>query len=268
MDQYDAKYVVDALAPETDLLFTSQAVQQVAPNAVSRWLSQGWHDFQVNRSASLTYGVIFAVVGLILNWIGLKYPAAGVATTSGFLLLGPFLALGLYDLSRHSEQGKPISFMESTQAMRHNKFGLGIYAFTLLLLMIFWICAAVILVGMFSQDMNLQQESYWGIFKGLMMDNGLMFPLSFFGVGFLFAALAYITGVVAVPMLLDRQVDIVTAMSTSMHAVAKNPATMAFWAVVIVALIGIGILTFYIGLIITMPLVAHASWHAYRDLVK
>ncbi|WP_020396406.1 DUF2189 domain-containing protein [Thiolinea disciformis] len=267
MEQYDAKYVIDAPAPAVDLLFTSQEVQTVAPHAVSRWLSQGWQDFQQNRSASLTYGVIFAIVGLVLNWIGIKYPAAGVATTSGFLILGPFLALGLYELSRQSEQGKTISFMESTQAMKHNKFGLGIYAFVLMLVMIFWICAAVIVVGIFSQNFNLQQDTYTGLLQSLF-GSGPTFVLSFFGMGFVFAVLAYITGVVTVPMLLDRKVDIVTAMNTSMRAVAKNPATLAFWAAVIVALIGIGILTFYIGLIITMPLVAHASWHAYRDLVK
>ena len=135
--------------------------------------------------------------------------------------------------------------------------------------MLFWVRTATILVGLMATGTTVTGEGYGDLFKSLLtMDNGWLFFLGFMGVGLLFASVTFITGVVTVPVLLHRKVDIMTASVTSIQVVKQNPLTMLLWAMTIVAIIGLGIATLYLGLIIAMPLVAHASWHAYRDLVK
>lgn len=134
--------------------------------------------------------------------------------------------------------------------------------------MVFWIRISALLTGFFFGAAELQSGGYAGIISSLVnMEQGASFMLAFIGIGFLFAYAAFVTGVVTVPMLLDKKVDIVTGIATSFKAVWKNPVTMLIWATSIVALIVLSILPYYLGLIIGMPLVAHASWHAYSDLV-
>lgn len=180
-----------------------------------------------------------------------------------------FIAVGLYDLSRRIEHDEPPTFKHSLSAISHNVYGLGIYAVVLAFIMLFWVRTATILVGLMTTGTTVTGEGYGDLFKSLLtMDNGWLFFLGFMSVGLLFASLTFITGVVTVPLLLHRKIDIITASVTSIQVVKQNPLTMLLWAMTIVAIIGLGIATLYLGLIIAMPLVAHASWHAYRDLVK
>ncbi|MEB4589607.1 DUF2189 domain-containing protein [Candidatus Thiothrix sp. Deng01] len=271
MEQFVSKPSEPSMAPDVDHLFKSYPVQKVGPGAIRQWLGQGWEDLKVNPSASLSYGIIFALVGVLMSMVSAGNPAFFVAATTGFFLVGPFLALGLYALSHQIEQGWQPRLLTSMFSIRENAVSLGFYAVLLGMLMIFWVRVAALITGIFFNDMSMSVSAmgYTGLWNALMgMDDGGMFVLSFFGVGLLFALVAFVTGVVTAPMLLERKVDIVTAAATSVRAVMKNPVTMLVWAATITAIVGIGILTFNIGLIIAMPLVAHASWHAYRALVK
>lgn len=269
MEQYVSKPAAASVAPHAEQLFGSYPVQYVEPMAIQRWLRKGWEDLKVNPSASLAYGIIFALVGVLMGMVSSANPAFFVAATTGFFLVGPFLALGLYALSHQIEQGYTPRFMSSLGGIRENAISLGLYAVLLGMLMVFWVRLSAVITGLFFNKVEVSADGYAGLWNALMgMDDGWLFILAFFGVGLLFALFAFITGVVTAPMLLERKVDIVTAATTSFRAVMKSPLTMLLWALTITVVIGVGILTFNIGLIIAMPLIAHASWHAYRDMVK
>lgn len=271
MQDYVSKPEHASAPPRTEDLFTAYPVNTLEQDAVSTikgWLQAGWEDIKVNPSASLAYGVIFALTGVLLSIISARNPAFFVSTATGFLLVGPFLALGLYDLSRRIEQGEPVLFMRSALAIERNAIGLALYAIILSLLMVFWVRMAAVVTGIFFNSTTLAQDGYIGLITGLLsMEQGWVFALLFAGVGLLFAIVAFTVSVVSVPMLLDRKTDLVTAAATSICAVRRNPVTMLLWAATITLVIGLGILTFDIGLIVAMPLIAHASWHVYRDIV-
>ncbi|MEN9432890.1 MAG: hypothetical protein RLZZ422_479 [Pseudomonadota bacterium] len=255
--------------PDINKLFNSYPVNTVTYTSITSWINKGWSDFKVNPAASLTYGVIFALVGWLMSWVAGKNPAFIAATSTGFVIAGPFLALGLYDLSRQIEQGKKPSLLQSLQSIKHNSVALGIYAVFLGLLMVVWVRLSAVITGMaFNETASVDNYGYIGLLQALLTANdGVLFALAFFGIGLLITLLAFITGVVTVPLLLDRKTDIVTAGTTSVRAFKKNPVTLLLWGFIIGVLTQIGILTLNIGLILIMPLLGHASWHAYRDIV-
>ena len=270
MEQFVSKPATASPAPEVSDLFKTYPVQKVEPAAIQEWLKKGWADLQANLAASLFYGVIFAIVGIILSLFSAANPAFMVAFTSGFFLVGPFLALGLYVLSWQRDQGKKIDFGASLVAIRHNALGLGLYALTLSFLMLLWVPASAMMIALFFNNIGSLSgmTGYAALWDGLtQMNNGFLFTLSFIGVGLLFALVAFATGVVTVPILIERKADIMTAIATSLKVCMTNPKTMLLWAMTITLIIGLGLASFNLGLIIAMPLVAHASWHAYRDLI-
>lgn len=270
MEQFVSKPATASPAPDVSDLFKSYPVQKVEPAAIQSWLKKGWADIQANPAASLFYGVVFAIVGILSSVFSAANPAFVVAFTSGFFLVGPFLALGLYVLSWQRDQGKKIDFGASLVAIRHNALGLGLYALTLTFLMLLWVPASAMIIAIFFKNIGAlsSMSGYTALWDGLMqMNNSFLFTLSFLGLGFLFALVAFATGVVTVPILIERKADIMTAIATSLKVCMTNPKTMLLWAITITVIIGLGLATFNLGLIIAMPLVAHASWHAYRDLI-
>ena len=265
---YESKHVVDAKAPSTELLFGGAAVNTVSTNHISKWLQQGWQDFKASPMNSLVYGLIFAIIGIVFDRLSAISPSFKLSAVAGFLLLGPFLSLGLYELSRQLERGEKSNFAGSTVAIQHNVNGLILYAFALGVVMFVWIRVSLVVMGIFFHQANLIGLSSFELVTALFkLPGGTLFLLIFFATGFLFALGAFVSGVVTVPLMLDRKADIVTAVNTSIRACVKSPVPMALWAITIAALIGLGIMTYYLALIVTAPLVAHASWHAYRDIV-
>ncbi len=253
---------------EADQLFDSYEVNKVPLSAINRWLKSGWQDLVANPKPSLLYGLIFAIAGILVNLVMYNDPVFIVAATTGFLLMGPFLATGVNEISRALEQGHKISFIQSLKAVNRNAISFGIYALFLGLLIVFWVRIAAAITGLLYHNVDVHQESFWGMWQSMLaMPQGPLYALMFIGVGFLFATIAYVTGVVTPQLLLDRKVDIVTAASTSVRAVMRSPATFALWAIVITAITGLGLLTFDLGLIIAMPWISHASWHLYREVV-
>jgi uncharacterized membrane protein len=229
------------------------------------WLAHGFSDLKKAKTPSLVYGLVFAVIGLLMVFIGSKNPIWSAAITTAFLLTGPFFAIGLYDLSRQIEVGDKPCLLDSIKIIKANLINLGIFATVLGFLLMIWLRIAALIAGIFFNDVELITKGWSVLFSE---GRSVEFMLFFTFFGFFIAQLAFSISVVSIPMLLHRKVDIITAIVTSLRVVIKNPLAMLVWAIIIVALIGLGMAFAFIGLMVTLPIVGHASWHAYRELVS
>ena len=239
-------------------------------NAVSlmtpiKWLRQGFEDMKKALIPSLVYGLVFALVGLFLVFVAANNPIWSAALTTAFLLMGPFLAIGLYDLSRQIEEGEKPCLLDSVKIIRKNLLSLGIFVVVLGFLLMLWLRVAALIAGIFFNDVELITKGWSVLFDGSRSEEFILF-FTFFG--FFVAQLAFSISVVSIPMLLHRKVDVITAITTSLRVIIKNPLAMLVWAIIIVVVIGLGMLPAFLGLIVALPVIGHASWHAYRDLVE
>lgn len=253
-------------APEVGGHFEFPKIREVDALRPLDWLARGFADFHALPLASAFYGLCFAAMGVLLLVV-FRYAVDYTSTLAmGFMLMGPFLAIGLYDLSRRRERGERTAgaFARSLVAWRENTGGIGVYVLILTIAFLVWARASMVSFALFESGAMPTWEAFFG---QLMALKNLAFVGAFFGVGLVFAALVFAFSVVSIPFLLDRRADAVTAAATSVIALVRNPAAMAVWAFLIVFLVGVGLATLYVGLIVTGPVIGHATWHAYRDLV-
>ncbi len=231
-----------------------------------QWLQAGWRDLTHTPFASTAYGLVFVVMGYALVWLARERFELTLALISGFLLVGPFLAIGLYDLSLRQEQGKPATLLHAISAWRTNSRNIMLFGVLVALIMIVWARLSALLYALIFLGPSIQLETDLSalFFSG----DGLLFLGVFLAVGAVLAVVVFCLSVVSIPMLLDQRCDIFTAVATSIAAVRHNQAPLVLWAVIIVVITGAGMLPAFIGLAVTLPLVGHASWHAYRDLVE
>jgi uncharacterized membrane protein len=210
------------------------------------------------------YGLGFTVMGWLLMGAFRHAIEFATAATTGFMLVGPFFAMGLYELSRRREQKLHCSVLETVGIWRSTAGSIGIYSLILILLYLFWAGVSVAVFttfynqGMPTTDSFLSQVGH--------LDN-FNFIVAYAALGGFFAAVVFAFSVITIPLMLDRNLDAVAAMTTSFFAVIRNLPAMLIWAALIVALVVVGIGTAYVGMVITMPILGHATWHAYRDLV-
>ena len=238
-------------------------IREVDAMAPLRWIARGWRDLVTGPG--LFYGIAFVAMGWSLQAYLADQPHVTLALGTGFALIGPFLALGLYDLSHQRERGVPSDLLPSLHAWGRHPGSIGLYAIILLLLLAGWMRVSVVLVALFYQGAMPTATTF---LKTIVLSGeNLGFLAVYFGVGALFALLVFAVSVVSIPMMLDRGTDTITAMIASCLALARNPAAMAVWAALIGVLILAGLATWYFALLVTGPLVGHATWHAYRDLV-
>ncbi|MBI1396049.1 MAG: DUF2189 domain-containing protein [Betaproteobacteria bacterium] len=246
--------------------FVMPRVNVAAPGAPWRWLSQGLADMRAAPGPSLFYGAVFAVMGALIDQF-VREAALELALVTGFLLVAPFLAMGLYDISRQRQLGQPVVFAHTLVAWQSNAPSVGFYALILALLLAVWIRVSVVVVALFfTGDLP---------FEGSLLAHlastpeGWVFMASYAAAGAGFALFVFATTVVSIPMLRDWYgMDTLTAMITSFNALRANFGVMVLWAVTIVLLVGVGFFTWYVGLVVTAPVVGHASWHAYRECVS
>jgi uncharacterized membrane protein len=236
-------------------------VRAIGRDAPRRWLRKGLADLRAAPAASLFYGAVLALMGLVLT----RYyaGAVGLALITGFLLVGPFLVIGLYDISRRRERGESPRLAPTLAAWRENAPAIGFYALILTLTLAVWIRVSVVVVALFFPDGI-------GSFTGLLRTpEGWAFLLAYGAAGGCLALLVFATSAVSLPMLLDRRsMDIVSAMIVSFNVLRLNFAPMMLWAATIVALTALGFATWYLGLIVALPLIGHGAWHAYRETVE
>lgn len=241
-------------------------VREVGIDRPLLWLRAGWEDMRENLGASLSYGVILAALGYLILSYAAGLPYLFTAAISGFFLIGPIAAAGLYEISRQHELGHPVSFFGSLRGLRGHADSLAYFGAFLAIALIGWERISAVLFALFY-DGNVADLS--NFFRSVFLSGEhLSFVAAYLVLGAILATVVFALSVTAVPMLIDRKVDIVTAAMASLRAVAVNPAAMAVWAAIIVGLVAVGFATMMVGMVILLPLLGHASWHAYRELMR
>lgn len=230
------------------------------------WLRTGWQDLRDNPAASLAYGVLLALAGSLILSLADDMPYLFVAAVSGFLLIGPVVAAGLYEIARRGEQGQAIGFIDSLRGLRGHSDQLLFFGAFLAIVMLSWERLSAILFALFGHDETAAVGSF---FRDIFLSGThLDFVAAYVVLGGIVAAVVFMLSAVAIPMLMHRDTDIITAMMSSARAVSGNLRAMALWAALIVALTAIGFATMMIGMIVIMPVLGYASWHAYRELIE
>lgn len=233
-------------------------------------LREGWEDFWEMPSHYAFLGLIYPIVGIVLalwtsgtNALPLLYPLA-----SGFALIGPFAALGLYEVSRRREQGLETNWQHAFDVLRSPAIpsilaiGIGLFA-----LFYFWLATAQTL---YQALFGLSAPSSLSDFIREVFTTQRGWTLIILGnlLGFIFAVITLCTTVIAFPLLIERDTGALVAAETSFRAVMMNPIPMAIWGIIVAALLLLGSIPFFIGLAIVMPVLGHATWHVYRKVVE
>ncbi len=239
-------------------------IRTVAADAPFRWLASGWRDFRAHPFLSAFYGACFAAMGFLIYFVFERAYQYVSMLVTGFFLVGPFLAIGLYDLSRRREQGKPARLAPTLDAWRPNVGAVGIFALVLGVILLVWARASLVVFALFF---TYELPDMHGFLEQVLSFKHVEFLLAYFCVGGFFATLVFAISVVSVPMMLDRNVDGIVAALTSLRAFAANVPAMVVWGLVIVVLTAAGFATGFVGLAVTVPIIGHATWHAYRELV-
>jgi uncharacterized membrane protein len=233
-------------------------------------LTKGFEDFKAKPSHLILLIIIYPIVGLFAARLAAGYDILPLIfpLLAGFALIGPVAAIGLYELSRRREQGLDLSFLHTLDPVRSPSIGaIAILSITMMVIYFVWLGASQVIYGLFFD--NLVPESI-GQFARLVFTTPSGWGMIFVGtgVGFLFAVAVLAIAAISFPMLVDRDVGVMTAVRTSVRAVVANPKTMAIWGIIVVNVLVIGALPLFVGLAVAMPVLGHATWHLYRKLVE
>ncbi len=240
-------------------------IEKVSASEPFKWLSKGFSSFKRIPGLSILYGVIFAVVVAGAYQLMNNLPWYSLAYLTGIVVLGPVLASGLYAASRDIDQGKKPSIMSSLYQIRERKTYLALFSLMLALVMAAWVRFSALLFAIKFSTVSPTIESYTNLFAS---SEGLVTLLFFIGIGFLLVSAVFVLSAIAVPLILDKDVDFITAMQTSYYAVSNNKSAMAVWALIIAALTAFGIATAFVGLVIVFPVLGYATWESYKSMVK
>lgn len=254
---------------KSDQSTSSLAVRRIEVADLREVLTKGLDDFGACRTDVIFLCVVYPAVGLILWWGAVGYGLLPLLfpIAAGFALLGPAAAVGLYEMSRRRELGLKPSWMDAFATVRSASFG-TIVVLGLLLVAIFllWLVAAQVI---YALTLGPESPTSIGGFVGDVFTTGAGWAMIIIGmgVGAIFAAVVLTISVVSFPMLLDRDVGLRLAVSTSVRAVLTNPVPMAAWGLIVAGGLLIGSIPAFLGLVVVLPVLGHATWHLYRKLV-
>lgn len=240
------------------------AIRSVPRGAPLDWLQRGWQDLLGTRFRGLFYGALFFGMGQAVVWIYATRWQLTMGMVAGFFLMGPFICAGVYDLSRQRQSGGPISLPASLMCWRRNPAAIAFFAIMLTFAMIVWARVSLIVFALAS---TTSFPTLQGVLGNIFSLANPTFILLWLAVGFVFASIVFAISVVSMPMLLDRDCDALTAVFCSVRSLLVNPLPMYLWAGLIVLIIGLSLVLAFVPLLVSAPLIGHASWHAYRDLV-
>jgi uncharacterized membrane protein len=260
---------VTSLTPGGQNAAAAPVIRTIDLRDLWRALQLGWEDFKAVPSHAIMLCAIYPVLGLVIARIVHGYSVLPLLfpLAAGFALLGPFAALGLYELSRRRERGEEASAWDAMDVVRSPSFGamLGLGAL-LLALFVTWVATAQAIytatfgyetaagIPDFIQRILTTPQGWWLIAVGC-------------GIGLLFALVALCISVVSFPMMLDRRASAGEAMVTSLRVMARNPVPMVAWGLIVALLLVAGSLPFFLGLAVVVPLLGHATWHLYRETI-
>jgi uncharacterized membrane protein len=245
------------------------AIRRIGAADIRDALARGFDDFVAFRDDVALICVIYPFVGLILARLAFGYALLPLLfpLASGFALIGPFAAVMLYEMSRRREEGLQASWAEGFGIVHSPAIG-AILGLGLLLLALFllWLGAAW---GIYAMTLGPEPPaSILGFVRDVLTTpRGWAMIAIGIGVGFLFAVLALSISVVSFPLLLDRETRLSTAVKTSVRAVMANPTGMALWGLIVAGGLVLGSIPIFLGLIVVMPVLGHATWHLYRKVV-
>ncbi len=248
-----------------DQTFVWPQVRTVRYDAPLRWFARGFADLAAAPLVSVFYGVILAAMGYLLThyYAG----AVGLAFTTGFLLVGPFLAIGLYDLSRRRERGQPLRLSPTLMAWRANSPAIGFFALILMLSLAIWMRVSVVVVALFFPDGAPGFDEFIAHLGS--SGEAWAFVAIYCTVGAALALCTFATSAVALPLLLDHErMDAISAMISSFNVLRQNRGPMLLWGALVVILTAIGFATWFVGLALVLPMIGHGTWHAYRDTLS
>jgi uncharacterized membrane protein len=245
-------------------------VRKISLSDLGDALRLGWEDFKAVPTHAIVLCVIYPVLGLVLfrlvlghSVLPLLFPLA-----AGFTLIGPFAALGLYELSRRRERGEEAAAWHAMRVLRAPSLG-AIFELGVLLLVLFgvWIATAdAIYIAIFDYAPAASIPDFAQ--RVLTTSEGWSLIIVGCSVGLLFALIALCVSVVSFPLMLDRHATAIDAIRTSIQAVMMNPIEMGLWGLIVAASLALGSLPFFVGLAVVLPVLGHATWHLYRKVVE
>ena len=223
-----------------------------------KWLALGANDMKRAPVHTLVYGCIFALIPWsitylvnLTGWHLIIMPAIVC-----FMLIGPFLAAGLYDVSWELEKGHKPTLLHSLKAMKRNAVNGWGFGMVLLIMMIFWLRVASLIHALYPPYLDDTLSDLWP------------FLLLGTGIGIVFSVLLLFISAFTQPILMERKVDLATALLTSVNAVWMNKVPMLIWSGIIFSTVALGFVTGFVGFVVLMPLIGYASWHAYIDTIE
>lgn len=230
---------------------------------IPRWLACGWSDFRRAPTLGVFYGSCFVGMGWALLKVFEHAPAYVLALAAGFLLMGPFVCMGLYRVSQRLERGETPDLGDSLTAWLARPATLAVFGFALLVIEMLWGRVALVIFAVSFDGM----PDFRGSLLKLLDPQNIGFIVAYLGAGAVFAGLIYAISVVSIPMILDRPVDAITAALTSLRLVLTQTPVLLAWGATITLLVVLAMLPGFLGLIVVGPVLGHASWHAYRAAV-
>ena len=242
------------------------AIRRIGATQPLRWLRAGWHDLKANPLPSLAYGLLFALAGDLIILATLDRPHLLTVSISGFFLIAPLLAAGLNELSRRTAAGEKILFIDSVRCFKRNGESLALFGLILALVALMWERFSAVAFALLGSPSGIDA----GVFISSLILSGehTAFIATWFVIGGLLALGVFAISVIAVPLMLDHDADVPTAILSSLRAFTANTGPLLLWAALLVSLTLLGFATLLFGLVVIMPILGHASWQAYRDLVE
>jgi len=240
-------------------------IRRVETGAPLAWLNAGWDDFRRAWRTSLPYGMALAAVGAGLVYYAADRPFLALALAGGFLLAMPLVAAGFQQISHRLEWRDGGRIGAPPPIGRLFDTNTALFGLLLVVVVALWVNLAAIATALLSPR-ELAMSASFSLSALFGVDN-LAFLAAYFGIGAVLAATVFGIGAITLPMLMDRQTDLITAIATSLLVVKENPAAMTLWATLIGALALAGMLSLFVGFAVLLPVLGHATWHAYRDLL-